>query len=94
MMALGDGDWVEGAPQWWWKYVFPSRERFWLSILTPKFSQVADPQPEPWFQGVSAEILEGLVMLHAAATVPEEAVRVRLKEEAAQKLTQAVQAIG
>jgi hypothetical protein len=91
---MNEGDWVVGPPQWWWKYVFPPREQLWLSILASKFSQVADPAPDPWFQGVSAEILEGLVMLHAAATVAEEAARVRLKDEATRKITQAVQAIA
>jgi hypothetical protein len=46
-MALGDGDWVEGEAQWWWKYVFPARERFWAMIQAN-----ADPIPDPWRQSI------------------------------------------
>ncbi len=38
-----DGDWVEGTPQWWWKYVFPGvRDRF------EEPSWRSGPFPQPW----------------------------------------------
>jgi hypothetical protein len=90
---MSDGDWVEGPPQWWWKYVFPARGQFWLSILAAKLA-VMDPTPDPWFQRAAADILEGLVMLHAAATVADREVSTQLQKEAAEKINQAVQTIG
>ena len=93
-MSLGDGDWVEGPPQWWWKYVFPTRGRFWAAMLTAKIHDAEDPIPDPWLQRVTADILEGLAILHAAATVGDVAASARLKEEAVQKINRAVRVIG
>lgn len=27
------GDWVEGEPKWWWKYVYPARDQFWAEMI-------------------------------------------------------------
>ena len=37
-----DGDWVEGPPQWWWKYVFPG-----VAQRIPELQRYG-PFPEPW----------------------------------------------
>jgi hypothetical protein len=93
---LNDGDWVEGEPRWWWKYVFPSKLRFWLLTLNEKLAKdknFAEPEPDPWLEGVTAEILESLTMLHTATTVREEAVSQRLKQEAIAKINSALKAV-
>ncbi len=93
---LGDGDWVEGKPQWWWKYVFPSPTRFWLFTLNErleKYKNFVDPEPDPWLEGVTVEILESLTMLHTAMTVREEAVSQRLKQEAVAKINSALKTV-
>ena len=82
---LNDGDWVEGEVKWWWKYVFPRREQFWLDIL----ARITDPIPEPWLQAVTGDILEGIVMLHVTARIDDEAIKSRLKNEAANKIAEA-----
>ena len=87
MAELNDGDWVEGAPKWWWKYVFPNPERFWLQIIS------LEPEPAPWLQRVTGEVLEGLAMLHAASRATEDATVARLKSEAVSKISQAVAAV-
>ncbi len=86
---LSDGDWVEGEVKWWWKYVFPRREQFWLNILVQRL----DPQPDPWLQAVTGEILEGVAMLHAAARIGDEAIKSRLKNEAANKIADAAKSL-
>ena len=93
---LSEGDWVEGKPQWWWKYVFPSETRFWLLILNENLAKdknFAEPEPEPWLEGVTAEILESLTMLHTATTVREEPVSQRLKKEAVAKINSALKVV-
>ena len=90
---MSDAGWPEGTPQWWWKYVFPVEKTFWLAILNARF-QVADPTPEPWLDGVTAEILEGVAMLQGMAAVEDEAEGRRLKREAIDKINRAVQSIG
>ena len=49
---LGDGDWVEGEPKWWWKYVFPAKAQFWQVLAGMK----AEPHPEPMLDAVATEI--------------------------------------
>lgn len=95
---LNEGDWVEGEPRWWWKYVFPSKIGFWISALNEKLAKdkkVAnfEPEPEPWLEEVTAEILESLTMLHTATTVREEGVSQRLKQEAVAKINSALKAV-
>jgi len=93
---LDNGLFVEGKPQWWWKYVFPEKTTFWLSVLNAKLAQeqkVADPDPNPWLQELTAEILESLTMLHSSATIREEAVSQRLKEEAVTKIRSALETV-
>jgi hypothetical protein len=90
------GDWVEGEPKWWWKYVFPTREKFWLSTLNEKITvvNVIDrPPPHPWLEAVAAEILESLTMLHTATTLEDEAVSQQLKREAVEKINAAIKAV-
>ena|SRR5579863_2373663 len=94
MAELNEGDWVEGAPKWWWKYVFPTPESFWSRIVagldpTPiPWRQGVDPVPQPWLQRVTGEVLEGIVMLHASARAGEAGER--LRSEAVAKINQAV----
>ena len=84
MAEVNEGDWVEGAPKWWWKYVFPIPETLWLAVLTR-----VEPVPNPWLQKVTGEVLEGLAMLHAAARA-DQATSLKLKNEAAAKISQAI----
>ena len=86
-MAVNDGDWIEGVPKWWWKYVFPTPETFWLTVFRGQ-----DPVPQPWLQRVTGELLEGVVMLHAAAHA-DQAASERLRSEAAAKISRAVTGI-
>jgi hypothetical protein len=86
MAEVNEGDWVEGEVQWWWKYVLPAREKFWLAILAARL----DPVPEPWRQGLVGEILEGVAMLQASARVRQGAVGARLKSEGLDKISHAV----
>lgn len=91
-----EGYWIEGEPQWWWKYVFPPKIRVWLLILNEKWAKdknFAEPEPDPWLEGVTAEILESLTMLHTATTVREEAVSKRLKQEAVAKINSALKVV-
>ena len=93
---LSEGDWVEGKPQWWWKYVFPSKIRVWLLILNEKWAKdknFAEPEPDSWLEGLTAEILESLTMFHTATTVREEAVSQRLKQEAVAKINSALKVV-
>jgi hypothetical protein len=95
---LNDGDWVEGEPKWRWKYVFPAKIRFWNLTLNEKLAKdkkVAnlDPEPEPWLEEVTAEILESLTILHSATTLREEALSQRLKQEAVAKINSALKAV-
>jgi hypothetical protein len=94
--TLSPGDWVEGEPQWWWKYVFPSKIQFWLLTLNEKWAKdiaKLKPQPQPWLEEATAEILESLTMLHTATTIREEAVSQRLKGEAVAKINSALKAV-
>jgi hypothetical protein len=88
MADANDGDWGEGVPIWFSKYVFPNRETFWLAVL-----ERLEPVPLPWLQKVNGEVLEGLVMLHAAARA-DQATAERLKSEAVAKINQSVGGIG
>lgn len=85
---MNDGDWVEGEPKWWWKYVFPTRERLWLAVLGARVG----PQPDPWLQETGGEVLEGLSMLHAAAklNLTDRAIAAQLKTEALSKMSKAL----
>lgn len=74
------GDWVEGKPQWWWKYVFPARGDFWLGVI-----QRLGPSPDPWKEA-SADILEGLAMVHGIAAVGDPQIKERLHQEAVTKI--------
>lgn len=77
---MEDGDWVEGAPEWWWKYVFPARIDFWLGIL-----QRQGPVPDPWKEA-TGHILEGLAMVRAVAAVDDPQIKERLHQEAVAKI--------
>ena len=90
MAQLNEGDWVEGEPQWWWKYVFPARERFWLAVLSASL----DPEPVPWRQGLVAKILEGVAMLQASERVSDKAIATRLKSEALKQMGGAMESLS
>ena len=85
---MNEGDWVEGEPQWWWKYVFPARSRLWASLL----AEHVTPHPQPWREEVLGDVLEAAVLINAAARADDE-VSERLKEEARAKLSRAHDAI-
>lgn len=88
-----DGDWVTGAPQWWWIYVFPVRVQFWSTLLAERVKRVtADPLPTPWQEQVLGELLEATAMLNAVSGA-DVAVDERLKSEAKTKIVLAVRAI-
>ena len=86
---MANDDYVEGPPEWWWKYVFPTGERFWLTVAA---SLVLEPDPHPWRRRVTGEVLEGVVMLHAAARADQTAGE-RLTTEAVAKIHQALAGI-
>ena len=91
--TVNEGDWVEGAPQWWWKYVFPVRVQFWSTLLAERVKRVrTDPEPHPWKEQVLGELLEATAMLHAMSGI-DVAVDERLKGEAKTKIVLAVRAI-
>lgn len=90
---VNEGDWVVGAPQWWWKYVFPARIKFWSKLLAERVDGASDPSPDPWKEQVIGGILEAAVMLNAAPRA-EASVATRLKTEAKAKIAQAVKSIG
>jgi hypothetical protein len=83
----GDGEWIEGEPKWWWKYVIPAEIKFWSGIL-----QQQDAMPEPW-EKVTGEILEGLVMVQAAVTVGDPQIRARLHQEGVAKVSAGAHAL-
>ena len=87
-VVMEPGDWVEGEPKWWWKYVYPARDVFWAELIAANF----DPSPQPWLQAFSAEVLEGLAMVRAAGTTKDKNVSTRLKEEGFKKITEATHA--
>jgi hypothetical protein len=84
------GDWVEGEPKWWWKYVYPARDQFWAELIAS--ISKADPSPQPWVQSFTADILEGVAMVHASGTTADQKVSSRLKEEGLKKITEAINA--
>ena len=86
-----DGDWVEGVPKLVWKYVFPSQETFYLTVLTSTLATTIEPEPDrqTWRQRVTGEVLEGLVMLHAAIRAGEVDGE-RLRSEAVERIYHAV----
>jgi hypothetical protein len=63
----------------------------------PRYSQatlVSGPNPVPWLQRASGEVMEGLAMFHAAASMGDREDSARLKSEAFARLSQAVSALG
>jgi len=93
MSNVNEGDWVEGEPKWWWKYVMPSESVFWAAVLAAK-SRGATPEPAPWLQGVSGQIMDGLAMLNAAARIGHADEAAKLKQEATTKISRAVAAVN
>ena len=92
MSNLNDGDWVEGEAKWWWKYVMPSESVFWGAILAAKY-KAADPEPSPWYQGVSAQVMDGLAMLNAAARLGKGGEADKLKTEGSAKIVKAASGV-
>jgi hypothetical protein len=90
MAQLNEGDWVEGEPQWWWKYVLPASEKFWVAVLSARL----DPEPGPWRQGLVAKILEGVAMLQASERVGDKAIGARLKNEALKQMGGAMESLS
>jgi hypothetical protein len=89
-----DGDWgLEGTPKWWWKYVMPTPESFYANILAQAV-HLQGPDPSPWLQRASAEVMESLAMFHAAARMGEREGSARLKHEAFARISRAVSALG
>jgi hypothetical protein len=84
--ALEPGDWVEGTPKWWWKYVFPTPDTLWRAVSQ---AAVLGPRPEPWRQQTGA-ILQAAVMLQASAAVKDRSAAAKLKGEAINNINGAV----
>ena len=89
---MNERDWVEGDPQWWWKYVFPARSRLWAMLVADRFRIGAGPLPDPWREQVLGDVLEAAALLQAINVVDEE-VSARLKEEARARLSRAIDGI-
>ncbi|MEP6897017.1 MAG: hypothetical protein ABI870_00675 [Rhodanobacter sp.] len=89
-------DWgLEGTAKWWWKYVMPNPEIFYSQILAEAARlRSADPEPAPWLQRASGEVMEALAMFHAAARMGEREGSARLKHEAFARLSRAVASLG
>lgn len=81
---LEPGDWVEGDVKWWWKYVLPSQEVFWATVVAQQATLVSRA-PEQGSHIVS-EAMQAVAMLTASARVTDTAVASRLRNEAADKL--------
>jgi hypothetical protein len=88
---MNEGDWVEGAPKWWWIYVFPARNDFWRLILQPV---KMDPSPDPWLEATTADLLEAAVMLRAMAKVPDAGSKARVRKEVGEKIQGALQSLA
>jgi hypothetical protein len=86
--SLNEGDWVEGAPKWWWKYVFPTRESFWSNVL----ARASGPEPDPWRQQIG-ELLEAVVMLRTSARITDRGISQRLSKEAINKISETAGAL-
>lgn len=84
--ALEPGDWVEGTPKWWWKYVFPTPDTLWRAVSQ---AAVLGPSPEPWRQQIGA-ILQAAVMLQTSAAVKDRAAAAKLRGEAINNINGAV----
>jgi len=84
--ALEPGDWVEGTPKWWWKYVFPTPDTLWRAVSQ---AAVLGPQPDPWRQQIGA-ILQAAVMLQTSAAVKDRATAAKLRSEAINNINGAV----
>jgi hypothetical protein len=93
MSDVNEGDWVVGESKWWWKYVMPSESVFWAAVLAAK-SRGAEPEPSPWLQGVSGQVMDGLAMLNAAARIGKSDEAAKLKKEATAKITRAIAAVN
>jgi len=92
MSNVNEGDWVEGEPKWWWKYVMPSESVFWAAVFAAK-NRRSEPEPSPWLQSVSGQVMDGLAMLNAAARIGKTDEAAKLKKEATAKITRAVAAV-
>ena len=90
---MSDGDWVEGKPQWWWKYVFPAEKQFWASVLENQAVHVASPHPEPWHQA-TIEIMQGVAMINATASMGKSDVSERLRAEGVAKIVAAANKVS
>jgi hypothetical protein len=88
---MSEGDWVEGAPKWWWKYVFPARADFWRLILQ---TEKMDPEPDPWIQATIADLLEAAVMVRAIVKAPDTESKVRIRKEVDEKIQGASQSVA
>jgi hypothetical protein len=83
-----EGDWVTGAPKWWWKYVFPTPDNFWSAVL----QRVSGPEPDPWRKQVG-ELLQGVEMLRGAAKAGDRSIAEKLHSEAIATIKQAAGAV-
>ncbi len=88
--TLEPGDWVEGTPKWWWKYVFPTPDSLWRAV---SLAAVLGPVPDPWRQQIGA-ILQAAVMLQTSAAVKDRAAAAKLRNEAINNINGAVKELG
>ncbi len=83
-----EGDWVVGAPKWWWKYVFPLPDNFWTVVL----QRISGPQPDPWRSEVG-ELVQAVEMLRASGKVGDKGIAEKLHSEAVATIQGAAQAV-
>ena len=84
--GLEPGDWVEGTPKWWWKYVFPTPDTLWRAVSQ---AAVFGPSPDPWRQQIGA-VLQAAVMIQTSGAVKDRAVAAKLRNEAINNINGAV----
>src|SRR5215210_1687968 len=64
---------VEGRPQWWWKYVFPSGSLGWAEerMGQPLPWRTGGPHPEPWRSSVVGAIISAVSIKEVAQRMRE-----------------------
>jgi hypothetical protein len=92
IMALSDGDWIEGKVEWWWKYVIPAESQFWAAILVERVATSAGQHANPSSQAQSLGF-EALAMLQAAHKISDSKERMRLLSEVGERFHAAGEAL-
>jgi hypothetical protein len=87
---MNDDGWLEGVPQWWWKFVLPSQEEFWrlIALGGPDTEPVADR----WKQA-AVSLLEALALLRGIDKGADAQGKTRLHQETIQRIQNALKAV-